>query len=182
MLFVVSSGEMSDVGATVNAGGTHQRRRVAEYTSDQEKDKSADPVQIALEYSKSDLDSEALFNCNGGHHHPAVRYLLMRKRMPENWVLCMEECVLSLWRVLNSLTWRKRMRLMILLLLLMMVVVSSFCLLAGGGTAAHAAGDFVRLNFMNDFSSNVKGDFFDSKSSGSSNVGLKRKMKEFPVR
>ncbi|XP_073277532.1 O-fucosyltransferase 19-like isoform X1 [Primulina huaijiensis] len=178
---------MSEGGATVNAGGTHQRRRVAEYTSDQEKDKSADPVQIVLEYSKSDLDSEALFNCNGGHHHhPAVRYFLMRKRMPENWILCVEECVSSLRRVLSSLTSRKRARLMIFLMLLMMVAVSAllkFCLLAGGGggAAAHVAGDFVRPNFVNDLSSNVKGEFFDSKSSSSSNVGLKRKMKEFPI-
>ncbi|XP_073044483.1 O-fucosyltransferase 19-like [Primulina eburnea] len=176
---------MPDGGDTVNAGGTHQRRRVAEYTNDQEKDKSAHAVQIALEYSKSDLDSEALFNCNVGHHHRAVRYLLMRKRMPDNWVLCVEEFVLCWWRVLNSLTSWKRARLMILVLLLMMVMVSAFlkfCLFSGcGSTAAHAAGDFVGLNFVNDFSSNVKGEYFYSKSFGSSNVGLKRKMKESPI-
>ncbi|XP_073154780.1 O-fucosyltransferase 19-like [Henckelia pumila] len=183
---------MSDGGATVNAGGgTHQRRRVAECTSDQEKDKSSDQVQVVLEYSKMDLDSEALFNFNGvhHHHHPAVRFFFMRKRMPENWILCVEEFVSSLRRVLSSLTSRKRARLMIFVMLLMMVAVTAllkFCLLAGGGggggAAAHVAGDFVRPNFVDDrLSSNVKGEFFDFKSSSSSNVGLKRKMKEFPI-
>ncbi|KZV20961.1 hypothetical protein F511_38385 [Dorcoceras hygrometricum] len=176
---------MSDGGSTVNSGGTHQRRRVAEYTSDQEKDKPADPVQIVLEYSKSDLDSEALFNCNGGYHHhcPAVRFFFMRKRMPEKWVLFVEECVSSLWRVLNSMTSRKRARLAILVLLLMIVAVSAllkFFLLAGGDGGA--AANVVRLNFVNDLSSNVKGEFFfNSKSSSSSDVGFKRKMKEFPI-
>ncbi|XP_073066558.1 O-fucosyltransferase 19-like [Primulina eburnea] len=196
---------MSSGGATINSstasspihGGatvTHHRRRVPDSMNDQEKDKPSEVVQISLEHSKSDIDTEALFNCNNGgvvypynslhHHHPVVRYFLARKRLPEKWVLCVEECVVSVGGALNSLTKRKHLGRVVFVLLLMMVVVSAFLkfsilMVVGGGTATDIARNFVRPNFRNEYSSNAQKEIFGSESSSS--VGQKRKMKEFPV-
>ncbi|KAI3473172.1 hypothetical protein Pfo_029891 [Paulownia fortunei] len=185
-------------GATI----THHRRRVAESMNDQEKEKPTDQVQIALDHSKSDVDEEALFNNNSNsncvvyqynslhHHHPVIRYFLSRKRVPENWVLCVEECLLSAWEAFKSLTSRKNMGRTVFMFLLVMVVVSaflkfSFLMVGGGGTAG---GKIVRTekeiffiqNFKNDLLSNAHRAVFDSESSSGAAV-QKRQMKEFPV-
>ncbi|KZV18533.1 hypothetical protein F511_21561 [Dorcoceras hygrometricum] len=190
---------MSSGGATINSstasspihGGatvTHHRRRVPDSMNDQDKDKPSDAVQISLEHSKSDIDTEAFFNYNNSlhHHHPAVRYFFARKRLPEKWVLRLEDCVVSLGEALNSLTKRKHLGRVVLVLLLIMAVVSallkfSFLLVVGGGgaTTVDFARNFVRPNFMNEYSSNAQKEVFASDSSTS--VGQKRKMKEFPV-
>ncbi|KAL3826079.1 hypothetical protein ACJIZ3_022108 [Penstemon smallii] len=179
---------------------THHRRRVAESMNDPDKDKSSAPdhVQIVLDHSKSDIDSEALYNisnnANGvvyqyNHHHPAIRYFLVRNRVPEKWVS-------SVLGVLNGLTSRKNMGRSIFMLLLMMVVVSaffkfSFLIVGGGGAVAKVDRwrkfvgreneiSFIQ-NFKNDFSSSAQMVVFDSESSSSSSVVQKRQMKEYPV-
>lgn len=184
-------------GATV----THHRRRVADAMNDQEKEKPTDQVPIALDHSKSDVDDEALFNNSNSngvvyqynslhhHHHPVIRYLLSRKRVPENWVLWVEECLLSAWGVFNSLTSRKNMGRTVFMFLLVMVVVSAFLkfyfLIGAGGVAG---GKIVRTekeilfiqNFKNDLLSNAHMAVFDSESSSGAAL-QKRQMKEFPV-
>ncbi|KAI3447746.1 hypothetical protein Pfo_004411 [Paulownia fortunei] len=180
----MSSGGTTSSSATntipIHGGATftHQRRRVADAMSDREKENPSDHVHIALDHAKSDIDSEALYHgySNDGvyqqnsslhHHHlhPVVRYSLIRKRVPENWVSCVEECVLSLRGFLKSLTSRKHMGRTVLLILLMMVVFLAylkFFLLMGGGGTAEVDGNFVRTekeimiiqNFKNDFSIN----------------------------
>ncbi|KAL3640708.1 O-fucosyltransferase 19 [Castilleja foliolosa] len=192
-------------GATV----THHRRRVAESTTDQsEKEKPADHVQISLDHSKSDIDEEALmlFNNNNNsinnnnncgavytysslhHHHPVIRYFLSRKRLPENWVLCAEEFLMSAWGGLSSLASRKNMVRTILVFLLAMLVVSAFLKFSflvgggGGGKAVGAEKDILFIqNFNNDFSSNAHKAVLESESSSSGSAGQKRQMKEFPV-
>ncbi|KAG8376984.1 hypothetical protein BUALT_Bualt09G0121100 [Buddleja alternifolia] len=173
----------SATNATVNHGGatvTHHRRRAPDPINDQENDHVQIPL---LDHSKSDIDTEALFsNSNGDgvvyqlhHHHPAIRYFLSRKRLPEN-------CVLF---VRGALTSRKNMGRTILMFLLMLVVVSAFLkfsfLMGGGGKIVRTEKEILFIqNFKNDFSSNAQKAVFDSESS--SGVALqKRQMKEFPV-
>ncbi|KAH6829583.1 O-fucosyltransferase family protein [Perilla frutescens var. hirtella] len=187
-------------GATV----THHRRRVADAMSnDQDKDKPADQAQIsaALEHTKSDADEEAMSNNGSGHgsgsgggayqynglhhHHPAIRYLLSRKRVPENWVLCVEECVLSACGVFNSLTSRKNMGRTVFLLLLAMVVVSAFFKfsfpIGGGGKIVRTEKESLFIqNFKNDLSSSAHMAVFDSEASTGAAL-QQRQMKEFPV-
>lgn len=168
------------------ATSTHQRRRVADAITDREKENSSDYVNVALDHAKTDTDSEALYNVNS----PLIRYPSIRRRVPENWVLCVKECVLSVRGFLKSLTLRKHMGRMVFVILLMMVAftayLSFFFLLRGGGAVAD--GGFVRTekettiirSFKNDFSSNAQKAVFDSESSSSSAV-QKRRMREFPV-
>ncbi|KAL8526773.1 hypothetical protein ACS0TY_015834 [Phlomoides rotata] len=194
---------MSSGGTTTNspsatqilAGPTvthHRRRGVA----DEEKSEALPPP--VFEHSKSDANEEALFNnCNGNgvvyqlhhhHHHPVIRFLLSRKRLPESWVLFVEECFASACGVFHSLTSRKNMGRTVFLLLLAMVVVSAFLkfnFLVGGGGAVEK---IVRTdkealfiqNFKNDLSSNAHMAVFDSESSAAGAL-QKRQMKEFPV-
>ncbi|KAL9153040.1 hypothetical protein ABFS82_10G023000 [Erythranthe guttata] len=208
---------MSSGGATTNSGAnnnatqilggasvTHHRRRVAETMNDPEKlekpggggggaaDQAA--VQIALDHSKSDVNEEALFN-NGNNmiyqHHPVVRYFLSRKRVPENWVLCVEECLLSACGALGSLASRKNIGRTVFMCLILMVVVSAFLKFSffmGGGAAVEAGAKIARMenqilfiqNFKNNLLSNAHSAVFDSESSSGA-AGQKRQMKEFPV-
>ncbi|KAK4392284.1 O-fucosyltransferase 19 [Sesamum angolense] len=193
--------------APVLAGATftHHRRRVAE---DREKENSSDNVHIVLDHVKSGVDSEASYdgNSNGGvypqssshlHHHchhlPLIRYFLIRKRVPENWVLHVEECVFSVRGFLYSSTPRKHMGRAVVAILLMMAVLSVFFKFffltgGGGGTQKVGIGNFVRTekeiviiqNFKNDLSSNAQKAVLDPEPSSGSAV-QKRQMKEFPV-
>ncbi|KAL0344492.1 UNVERIFIED_CONTAM: O-fucosyltransferase 19 [Sesamum radiatum] len=193
--------------APVHAGAasTHHRRRVAE---DREKENSSDNIHIVLDHVKSGVDSEASYdgNSNGGgvyqqgsshlhrhcHHLPVMRYFLIRKRVPENWVLHVEECVFSVRGFLYSSTPRKHMGRAVVAILLMMVVLSVFFkfffLMGGGGTEEVGIGKFVRTekeiviiqNIKNDLSSNAQKAVLDPEPSSSSAV-QKRQMKEFPV-
>lgn len=190
-------------GATI----TQTRRRVADSMNEQDKTEkpAADQVvQIAaLDHSKSDVDETAalLFNNGNGNcvvfhqHQPVVRYFLSRKRLPENWVLCVEECVLSAWGAFHSLTSRKNFGRTVFVFLLAMVVVSAFLkfsfLMGGGGGTAAEAGDKIdrtenQILFMHSFKnkmlSNAHMAVIDSSSSsGAAASGQKRQMKEFPV-
>ncbi|PIN24871.1 hypothetical protein CDL12_02385 [Handroanthus impetiginosus] len=206
---------MSSGGATTNSansatqihGGatlTHHRRRVADSMNDQE-EKHTDHVPVVLDHSKSDIDEEALFNNSNNnsncalyqynslphhHHHPVIRYFLSRKRLPENWVLCVEECLFSARGAFNSLTSRKNMVRTIFMFLLMMVVVSAFLKFSFGSGGAAADGGVTLVttekealfihNFKNDLVSNAHKVVLDSESS-SGGALQKRQMKEFPV-
>lgn len=164
---------------------THHRRRVADSaTGDQEKDKPADPsAAAAADHSKSDGDEEAMFS--GGHHHQhsaALRCLLSRKRVPESWVMCAEECVVGAF---NFLTSRKNMGRTVLAFFLAMMVVSAFVKfsLGGAGVGRILTTEKEVLfihNFKNDFASNAHMAVFDSEASNGAAL-QKRQMKEFPV-
>ncbi|CAI9761850.1 unnamed protein product [Fraxinus pennsylvanica] len=170
---------------------TH-RRRVPDSTNDVEK--SLDHVQISCDNSPEDDDSETSkddnvsgyqYNSGGSyhHHHPMIRYFLMRKRVPENWVLGIEESILSAYSILHSLRPRKNMVRVILGLLLMLVVVSTllkFAFTAGIGGYREVNGILIVQNFNNDWS-NAQRVMFDLDTSSGSDVMQKRKMKEIPV-
>ncbi|XP_022889010.1 O-fucosyltransferase 19-like [Olea europaea var. sylvestris] len=194
---------MSNGGAT-NSGtsgsprhsgptSTH-RRRVPDSTNDFEK--SLDHVQISCDNSPEDDDSETSkddnvggyqYTCGGSHHHhhhhPMIRYLLVRKRVPENWILGMEESILSAYSILHSLRSRKHVVRVILGLLMMLVVVSAllkFSFTVGIGGYREVNGILIVQNFNNDWS-NAQRVMFDSDASSGSDVMQKRQMKEFPV-
>ncbi|PIN02234.1 hypothetical protein CDL12_25247 [Handroanthus impetiginosus] len=199
----MSSGGTTTSSATnansILSGATfaHHRRRVGDAVADREKES-----QLETD-AKSDVDTEAVYNGNSNqpnsphhhyhHHHPAIRYFLIRKRMPENWALCVEEYVFRVRGFFNSLTSRKHIRRTVFVVLMMMVVFPAFLkflfLKGGGGGAAEDGGNFVSTekeimiiqNFMNDFSSNAQKAVFDSESESSSGSLQKRRMKEFPV-
>ncbi|CAA2991971.1 O-fucosyltransferase 19-like [Olea europaea subsp. europaea] len=179
-------------------GGAH-RRRVVDSINDHEK--SSDVIPIGFEHSMNETDSETVNNRNGAgylcnigggshhHHHPAIRHLLARKRVPENWVFLVEE----LWVVMHSLGSRKNMGRTILGLLLLMVLVSvflrfSFTVVVGGlrecgtrcgRTVAIENGILLVQNFKNGWS-NAQKAMLDSEASSAEAV-QKRQMKEFPV-
>ncbi|KAK4432316.1 O-fucosyltransferase 19 [Sesamum alatum] len=200
MASVVTTSSSATNGSPVLGGGTftHQRRRVAE---DREKENSSDHIHVVLDDVKSGVDSED-GNSNGGvyqqssshlHHHchhlPVIRYFLIRKRVPENWVLHVEECVFSVRGFLYSSTSRKHMGRAVAAILLTMVVFSAFLkfffLMGGGGGGT---GNFVMTekeiliiqNFKNDILFNAQKAVLDPEPSSSSAV-QKRQMKEFPV-
>ncbi|KAL6501424.1 O-fucosyltransferase 19 [Orobanche gracilis] len=179
---------------------THHRRRVADSMNDQsDKEKPSDHVQIVLDHSKIDVDEEELLldnnntNCtvvypysslHHHQHHPLIRYFLSRKRLPENFVSCADEFMLSAWEWLNSLATRKNMSRMIFVFLLAMVVMSvflKFSFLIGGGKIVRVEKEILFIqNFNNDLFSNAHKAVLDSESSSGAAV-QKRQMKEFPV-
>ncbi|KAG8374380.1 hypothetical protein BUALT_Bualt11G0125900 [Buddleja alternifolia] len=199
---------MTNGGTTTNSpssaaqihGATfaHHRRRAADFINDRERENLSDHVNIALDQcSKGDtIDSEAMYNGNNingvvyqynnlhHHHHPPIRYIFIRKRLPE-------KCVLCVGRILNSLTSRRHMGRTIFMFLMMIVMFSTFLkffLLTGGGGAAGSTaevdGDFLRSesiithNFNNEFTNNAQKAVFDSESSSNYSVTQKRRMKE----
>lgn len=179
-------------------GGAH-RRRVVDSINDHEK--SSDVIPIGFDHSVNETDSETVNNRNGvgylcnigggshRHHHPAIRHLLARKRVPENWVFLVEE----LWVVMHSLGSRKNMGRTILGLLLLMVLVSvflrfSFTVVVGGlrecgtrcgRTVVIENGILIVQSFKNGWS-NAQKAMVDSEASSAEGV-QKRQMKEFPV-
>ncbi|KAL2533819.1 O-fucosyltransferase family protein [Abeliophyllum distichum] len=186
---------MTNGGTTTNSAsgspmyaGAH-RRRVADSVNDHEK--SSNIIPIGFDHSMNDMDSETVHNSNGvgyqynsggsSHHHPAIRYLLIRKRVPENWVLLVGE----LRVVMHSFGSRKNMGRTILGLLLLMVLVSvflkfSFTVVGGGGrTVVIENGILIVQNFKNDWS-NAQKVMLDSVASSAGAV-QKRQMKEFAV-
>ncbi|KAI3474170.1 hypothetical protein Pfo_028958 [Paulownia fortunei] len=175
---------MSSGGTTTNSANNHSNPRRSHHHSPPPPQKPTDQVQIALDHSKSDVDEEALFNNNSNsncvvyqynslhHHHPVIRYFLSRKRVPENWVLCVEECLLSAWEAFKSLTSRKNMG----------RTVFMFFWRGHGRRkdCQDGEGDFFYSEFQNDLLSNAHRAVFDSESSSGAAV-QKRQMKEFPV-
>ncbi|XP_051131674.1 O-fucosyltransferase 19 [Andrographis paniculata] len=192
---------MSSGGATTNSPkataqihGAHHRRRTADPTTDQEKEKPADHVQIGLDCCRSDGDREvfvnnySIHNHNHSHSHGAAnhRIVLPRKRFPEFLVFFFEECLLSAWGAFNYLTSRKNMVRSIFMLLLMMVVVSAFFkfsfLMGGAGGGGTGDKDFLRIQkFKNALLSSAHMAVFDRESSSSGAALQKRIMKENPV-
>ncbi|XP_022852182.1 O-fucosyltransferase 19-like [Olea europaea var. sylvestris] len=193
-------------GGTTNSGtngssmpggptSTH-RRRVPDSTNNVEK--SLDHVQISCDNSPEDDDSETSiddnvggYQLNGGgshhhhhrHHYPMITYLLVRKRVPENWVLGVEESLLSAYSILHSLRSRTNMARVISGLLLMLVVVTAFLkfsIMAGGGGHREVNGILIVQNFNNDWS-NAQRVMFDSDASSGGDLMQKRRMKEIPA-
>ncbi|KAL2484788.1 O-fucosyltransferase family protein [Abeliophyllum distichum] len=184
-------------GGTTNSGtsgspiiggpySTH-RRRVADLNNDVEK--SLDHVQISCDHSIEDNDSETSNDDNVGgcqshhhhHHHPMIRHLFVRKRVPENWVLGVEESILSAYSILHSLRSRNNMGRIILGLLLVLVMLSAylkFSFMTGVGQR-EVNEILIVQNFNSDWS-NAQRVMFESDAS-SGDVMQKRQMKEFPV-
>ncbi|XP_051130456.1 O-fucosyltransferase 28-like [Andrographis paniculata] len=204
-------GGSSTISGSAGHGGataTHQRRRVAEYSiNDLEKEKSGDNVQIELDCSRSGGDEEQLlfnnnsnsnscngcvYQCNSLHHHYLVmRCLLSCKRLPVNWILFVEECLLSASGALSAVISRKNMVRTIFVFLMMTAVVSvflRFSFLTAGGAVAESVESLVKAeneisvipNFRTDLMANAHMAVFDSESSSGAAL-QKRQMKEFPV-
>ncbi|CAA0830547.1 O-fucosyltransferase family protein [Striga hermonthica] len=189
---------MSSGGTTCTSavdGGAHHRRRAADPP---EREKPVDHAPVALDHSKSDVDEDALlvFAAGGGggvysyhhQHHPVMRYLLSRKRLPENWALCAEEFLISAW---GSVMSRKGVGRTIIVFLVAVAVVSAFLKVSlsigGAGAGGKAAGPekdplFVQ-NLNSDLLSNDHKAVFESELAAAAAGGAvqKRQMKEFPV-
>lgn len=188
--------------ATANSGVvpvTHHRRRIGDSMADSyssDNNKNLDHVQIGFDHSSNyhhDDDDDQQCNCNnGGHrhrqsaHHPFIRYLLVLKNVPENWVFGIEEIFLNFSDVLHSLRSRKNMGRTLFGLLMMLVVVSVFLkvsLMTNGGQL-EVLGNRGRGNngFLISTIRNVKNDWNKAQNVlADSERIFKRQMTEFPV-
>ncbi|KAJ8551081.1 hypothetical protein K7X08_000451 [Anisodus acutangulus] len=158
---------------------THHRRHIADATMT-----TPDP-----ENNISDVDDNSNNNTNNinnnccilhhhhHHHHPLIKYVLVRKRVPENIVFRVEECVLRL---------RKNMARMVFGLLLFFMVVSvffkfSFIMMNGNvEDVERENGIFVLPIFKNDLV-NAQRVLSETDSSSSVDFVQKRQMKEIPL-
>ncbi|CAN4115975.1 unnamed protein product [Withania somnifera] len=130
------------------------------------------------------------------HHHPLIKYLLVRKRMPESIVFRVEEWVLSFCTIMQSLRSRKNMVFVLLMLFMVASVFFkfSFMMMNGnvedvnvkGNLLKRETGIFVLHNFKNDLinAQRVLSETESSSLLASSSFGdfmRKRQMKEIPV-
>lgn len=102
-------------GSPILSAPTTHRRRVADLLSDAEK---ADP---------SPSDHHAAGDVSGPGHHSLIRYFLLRKGIPENWILGIEDFG-------NSFKFGKNLGRKVFGLLMVMLVLSvfaKFTLMAG---------------------------------------------------
>lgn len=175
---------------------THHRRRVADSAM----------TTADADYNFSDEDNNNNYNnpetsnCDlhhyHNHHHPLIKYLLVRKRVPESIVFRVEEWVLSVSTIMQSLRSRKNMGRTVFGFLLFLLVVSvffkfSFMMMNGnvedlnGNFLKRENGIFVLRNFKNDLV-NAQRVLSETESSSSGLVSAsdfvrKRQMKEIPV-
>lgn len=129
---------------------THHRRRIADssYISMTDRDKDNSP---ALDHSKSDVDLEALQTGAGGgsaagliphSHNFHHQCLLLRKRLPENLVQCVDEFLFNLRKFVQSSASVARFVFAFLVtMILLSVVVKNFSLSSneGGGGGGNVA-------------------------------------------
>lgn len=129
------------------------------------------------------------------HHHPLIKYLLVRKRVPENIVFRLEEWVLSVFTIIQSLRSKKNMGRTVFGFLMFLLVVSVFFKFSfmmmnenvddlNGNFLKRENGIFVLRNFKNDLG-NAQRVLSESSSSVSALASVdfvkKRQMKEIPV-
>ncbi|GAA0162739.1 hypothetical protein LIER_18768 [Lithospermum erythrorhizon] len=129
------------------------------------------------------------YTCHNHHHvqhHPVIKYILGRKKLPEKWFLTVNEFGLFFDSIMHFLRLKRNMGRKVLGFLLVMVVFSvflKFSIMMGGqvevnGKMSRRENAFLVLrNFKNDWS-NAQRVMVDSQSSSSLQ---KRKMEEFPV-
>ncbi|XP_055812559.1 O-fucosyltransferase 19-like [Solanum dulcamara] len=187
---------------------THHRRRAADATTmttttttttDLEKLSNSD---YNFSSSSDNVNNNPeISNCDLHHfhhyHHPLIKYLLVRKRVPESIVFRVEEWVLSASTIMQSLRSRKNMGRTVFGFLMFLLVVSvffkfSFMMMNGnvedlnGNFLKRENGIFVLRNFKNDLG-NAQKVLSETESSSSGSVSAsvdfvrKRQMKEIPV-
>ncbi|MCD7462023.1 O-fucosyltransferase 19 [Datura stramonium] len=183
---------------------THHRRRVADSMMTDAEKLSNHNIGSDYNFSDEDINNPEISNTNINncglhhyhhHHHPLIRYLLVRKRVPESIVFRVEEWVLSFGSIMQSLRSRKNMGRTVFGLLLFLMVASvffkfSFMMMNGnvvdvnGNLLRRENGIFVLPNFKNDLV-NPQRLLSETESSSSSSSSWdfvrKRQMKEIPV-
>lgn len=180
---------------------THHRRRAADGMS-------TDPdYSFSDDEHNNNNNNTEISNNNCGvvhhyhhHHHPLIKYLLVRKRVPESIVFRVEEWVLSVCTIMQSLRSRKNMGRTVFVSLMLFMVTSvffkfSFMMMSGDVEDVNANGNllkrengiFVLHNSKNDLV-NAQRVLSETESSSSllasSSFGdfvRKRQMKEIPV-
>lgn len=198
-----AGGTTANSSAASGGGGptTHHRRRFADFLNDHEK--SSDHVQIACEDSSGDAGNPESNNsnsssrcCGGGggggagyhpvlHQHPVIRQLLVRKRMPESVAVELDECLLGLRSISQTLRSRKKMGRTVSGLLLVFVVVSVFLRFSffASDNGEEVSSRLVLQNFKNEWANaqNIVSETDSLSSSSSGDLIRNRQMKELPV-
>nr|GMD43395.1 O-fucosyltransferase 19-like [Ipomoea batatas] len=197
-----AGGTTANSSAASGGGGptTHHRRRFADFLNDHEK--SSDHVQIACEDSSGDAgnpesnNSNSSSRCGGGggggagyhpvlHQHPVIRQLLVRKRMPESVAVELDECLLGLRSISQTLRSRKKMGRTVSGLLLVFVVVSVFLRFSffASDNGEEVSSRLVLQNFKNEWANaqNIVSETDSLSSSSSGDLIRNRQMKELPV-
>nr|GLL24320.1 uncharacterized protein At1g04910 [Ipomoea trifida] len=182
------------------AGGSphaHHRRHFSE-APNAAGEKLSDHAQSSFagdlgdsEHSNGNCGSKCAGAGAGGHHHPAIRYLLVRKRVPEKFVYRGEEFVSGILAIVQSFRSRKNTGRSVIGLLLALLMVSvflkfSFFINGNVGEVNESLmrltdnGQLVLQNFKNDWANAHQKIVSESESSSSSSgdVLLKRQMKE----
>ncbi|XP_009629250.1 O-fucosyltransferase 19 [Nicotiana tabacum] len=184
---------------------THHRRRITDSMTDPEKSSNHSTQHIASSdynvFSDNNDNNTEIINTNilhyhhHHHHHPLIKYFLVRKKVPENIVFRVEEWVLNVGTIMQSLRSRKNMGRTVFGLLLFFMVASvffkfSFMMMSGnvedinGNLMRRENGIFVLHNFKNDILANAQKVVSETDSSSSAAAGdfvRKRQMKEIPV-
>ncbi|XP_019162501.1 PREDICTED: uncharacterized protein At1g04910 [Ipomoea nil] len=176
-----------------SAGGsphTHHRRHFTEAPNAGEKLSDQAQSSFSGDFGDSEhSNANSGSKCGGaGAHHPAIRYLLVRKRVPEKIVYRGEEFVSSILAIVQSFRSRKNTGRSVLGLLLALVMVSvflkfSFFINGNVGEVNESLmrltdnGQLVLQNFKNAHQKIVS-ESDSSPSSSGDNVVLKRQMKE----
>ncbi|KAF3614336.1 putative fructokinase-4-like [Capsicum annuum] len=172
----------------------HHRRRVADTMSTDPEYNISDDDNDSNNNRNAEISDININNCGvfhhyHHHHHTLIKYLLVRKKLPENIVFRVEEWVLSVVTIMQSLRSRKNMVRTVFGLLLFFMVASVFFKFSfnvddvNGNLLKRENGIFVLPNFKNDLV-NAQRVLSESESSSSSSSGdfvQKRQMKEIPV-
>lgn len=180
---------------------THHRRRAADgMSTDPDYSFSDDEHNNNNNNTEISNNNCGVFHHYHHHHHPLIKYLLVRKRVPESIVFRVEEWVLSVCTIMQSLRSRKNMGRTVFVLLMLFMVTSvffkfSFMMMSGDVEDVNANGNllkrengiFVLHNSKNDLV-NAQRVLSETESSSSllasSSFGdfvRKRQMKEIPV-
>lgn len=203
---------MSTGGTTVAANSdsvipiptttTHHRRRVADSatmtTTDSEKLSNSD---YNFSSDEDNSNNPEISNCDlhhyHHHHHPLIKYLLVRKRVPESIVFRVEEWVLNVSTIIHYLRLKKNMGRTVfgfLMILLMLSVFLKFSFMMintnvedlNANFLRRENGIFVLPTFRNGLG-NPQRIISETESSSSGSVSAsgdfirKRQMKEIPV-
>ncbi|XP_049408015.1 O-fucosyltransferase 19 [Solanum stenotomum] len=181
---------------------THHRRRVADSaimtTTDSEKLSNSD---YNFSSDEDNSNNPEISNCDlhhyHHHHHPLIKYLLVRKRVPESIVFRAEEWVLSVSTIIHFLRLKKNMGRTVFGFLMILLMVSVFLKFSfmmmnnnvedlNGNFLKRENGIFVLRNFKYD-SGDAQRIISETESSSSGSVSAsgdfmrKRQMKEIPV-
>ncbi|VFQ89358.1 unnamed protein product [Cuscuta campestris] len=159
--------------ATGPAGGSpaaHHRRHLPEFLNAAEKLTDHAPTHFSRDAEDSEYGSTTCVGrCAGGgggghpHPHPAMRYLSVRKRVPEKIIFRGEEILLKVFAVMQCFRSRKNTGRSMLGMLLAMVVVTAF----------------IKFSFISNGSvGGINEGMMTMRLSENGDVVLKRQMKE----